>query len=355
MTHSAISLAVKKKVPTVPKALAALAAMERELTAAKTYDDIRRIIKEATALKVLLGHIDEVKAQAEDTILVASVRVGEEIKKVPKASGGSKLPGRVNLKSGRKGVGLPGTSRSRLVKLADHGTAAAKSAAKALRAQGKDATPRAVATFLTQGDKKERRAERERQLGARQLAMPTGKFNVIVVDDEQDHEVYSRETGMDRHASNHYPTSTDAHTAAEMHERTKARFECAAGDCVLFQWSTVQHLDIMIDLLRLRGFQYVSHYVWGKDKIGLGYWNRNKHELLLIGTRGNIPCPAPGTQWDSLITAPRGEHSAKPECFLEMIEQYFPSLPKIELNRRGTARSGWSAWGDEVEPAEAAE
>lgn len=117
-------------------------------------------------------------------------------------------------------------------------------------------------------------------------------------------------------------------------------------------WATVQHLTIAIDLLRLRGFRYVSHYVWGKDKTGLGFWNCNKHEILLLGVKGNIPCPAAGTQWDSLITAPRGEHSAKPECFLEMLEAYFPTLPKIELNRRGAARPGWSAWGNEADSNE---
>jgi N6-adenosine-specific RNA methylase IME4 len=82
--------------------------------------------------------------------------------------------------------------------------------------------------------------------------------------------------------------------------------------------------------------------------IGLGYWNRSVHEILLIGTRGKIPCPALGTQWESVIDADRGEHSAKPEIFHEMIEEYFPTLPKIELNRRGKPRSGWSAWGNEV-------
>jgi hypothetical protein len=34
----------------------------------------------------------------------------------------------------------------------------------------------------------------------------------------------------------------------------------------------------------------------------------------------------------------RGEHSAKPEAVLEMIEAYFPTLPNIELNRRGPPR-----------------
>lgn len=49
------------------------------------------------------------------------------------------------------------------------------------------------------------------------------------------------------------------------------------------------------------------------------------------------------------LTAPVTGHSKKPECFLEVLEQYFPTLPKIELNRRGPVRPGWSAWGNEVE------
>ncbi|MFI5011756.1 MAG: MT-A70 family methyltransferase [Hyphomicrobiales bacterium] len=198
-------------------------------------------------------------------------------------------------------------------------------------------------------EKKQARAVREAELGAKQLSAPAEKFGLIVTDDEVDHQPRSRASGMDRHAANHYPVAEDAHTAAELHERTKDRFDCAAEDCVCASWATVQHLDISIDLMRLRGFRYVSHYVWGKDKIGLGYWNRNKHEILLIGVKGKIPCPAPGQQWASLIIAPRGAHSAKPECFLEMLEAYFPTLPKIELNRRGPPRPGWRAWGNQAE------
>lgn len=200
--------------------------------------------------------------------------------------------------------------------------------------------------------KQEARAARERELGARQIAAPDGKFGVIVEDYEWDHVTWS-EQGRDRAAENHYPVSRDAHTAQEIVQRTKERFACAADDCVCFQWTPLQHLAIAIDVLRLRGFEYRSSYAWGKDKIGLGYWSREKHEILLIGVKGKIDCPAPGTQWDSLISASRGDHSAKPECFLEMIEQYFPTLPKIELNRRGPARAGWAAWGNEVVRASA--
>jgi N6-adenosine-specific RNA methylase IME4 len=196
--------------------------------------------------------------------------------------------------------------------------------------------------------KRARRAARERELGKKQLAAPEAKYGVIVEDFEWDHETRS-DRGRDRAAENHYPVSRDAHTAQEIVERTKDRFACAAADCVCFMWTPLQHVAIAIDVMRLRGFEYRSQYAWGKDKIGLGYWSREKHEILLIGVKGDIACPAPGTQWDSLILAPRGAHSAKPECFLEMIEHYFPTLPKIELNRRGPPRTGWNAWGNEAE------
>jgi N6-adenosine-specific RNA methylase IME4 len=187
----------------------------------------------------------------------------------------------------------------------------------------------------------------ERKLGAKQCAWPIKKYGVILADPEWEDSVWSRETGMNRHAANHYAVS-DLETI-----KSRDVASIAAEDCVLFLWTTNQHLRDAIDVMEAWGFKYVSNYVWKKTSAGLGFWNRSVHEILLIGTRGKIPCPAPGTQWDSIIEAPRpGEHSAKPECFLEMIEQYFPNLPKIELNRRGPPRPGWDAWGLEAEAAE---
>jgi N6-adenosine-specific RNA methylase IME4 len=191
--------------------------------------------------------------------------------------------------------------------------------------------------------KQENRDNREKELGERQLAAPEGKFGVIVEDYEWDHETWS-EAGKDRHAGNHYPTSRDAHTAEEIVRRTADRFACADDNCVLWMWTTVPHLAIALDVLRQRGFEYKSHYIWCKEHIITGYWSRAKHEVLLIGVKGNIPCPAMGTQDQSLIFAPSGEHSEKPQCIMEMIERYFPTLPKLELNSRH-ARPGWTVWG----------
>jgi len=193
--------------------------------------------------------------------------------------------------------------------------------------------------------KAERRAERERELASKQADLPTKRYGVVVADPEWRFEPYSRETGMDRAADNHYPTSPAEVIAA------RDVPSITADDCVLFLWATVPLLDVAIEVLKAWGFAYRSHAVWDKVHIGTGYWFRNRHELLLVGTKGDIPAPAMGDQFASVMTIARKEHSAKPEQFLELIEQYFPTLPKIELNRRGPPRPGWDAWGNEVSEA----
>src|SRR5262249_4438451 len=140
-----------------------------------------------------------------------------------------------------------------------------------------------------------------------------------------------------------YPTSAVAKIIAECDVPS-----ISADDCVLFLWATVPMLPQCLQVMQEWGFEYKSQFAWHKMKAGTGYWNRNTHELLLIGTRGKPPGPAMGDQYHSLIQRPAGEHSAKPDVFLEIIEKYFPTLPKIELNRRGEPRPGWDAWGDEV-------
>jgi len=162
--------------------------------------------------------------------------------------------------------------------------------------------------------KAERREQWEAELGSRQRAMPTRAYGVIYADPPWRLEPYSRETGM-------------------------------------FLWGTVPMLPQALQAMTTWGFTYKSHFCWVKDRIGTGYWTRNQHELLLIGRRGNIPAPAPGEQFPSIVEAPVGKHSAKPARFREMIEATFPTLPRIELFARGEAHPGWDAWGNEVVPS----
>jgi N6-adenosine-specific RNA methylase IME4 len=194
--------------------------------------------------------------------------------------------------------------------------------------------------------KRDRREQREEDLGATQTEalLSGGGFGVVYADPPWRFEPYSRESGMDRAADNHYPTMTlDDLLVLPVP---------AAADAVLFLWATVPMLPEALDVMAAWGFTYKSQFVWVKDRIGTGYWARNQHELLLIGTRGDIPAPAPGEQFASVIAAAVGEHSAKPAAFAEMIEEMFPHLPAVEMFARGP-RLGWTVWGNEAVAAAA--
>jgi N6-adenosine-specific RNA methylase IME4 len=209
--------------------------------------------------------------------------------------------------------------------------------------QKKSGSKEAMSDRSKIAEKRARRARLESELGARQRALPDKRYGVIYADPPWRFEPYSRITGMDRAAENHYPTSTLSDIKALNVKSIAAR------DCVLFLWATVPILIHALEVMKDWGFEYKSHAIWAKDRVGTGYWFRNQHELLLVGTRGHVPAPAMGTQWSSVIQAMVRRHSEKPEVFREMIESYFPTLPKIELHARGPiARTGWDVWGLEA-------
>ena len=150
------------------------------------------------------------------------------------------------------------------------------------------------------------RETRESDLGAKQLAWPTKVYGVILADPPWRFEPYSRVTGMDRDPSNHYP----AMSLADIKALDVAGI--AASDSVLFLWATAPMLPEALEVMAAWGFAYRTNFVWAKDRVGTGYWNRNQHELLLVGVKGDVPAPAPGVQRSSLIESPVREHSRSP-------------------------------------------
>jgi len=145
------------------------------------------------------------------------------------------------------------------------------------------------------------------------------------------------------------PVSEDAHTAQEIVERTKDRLACAADDCALFMYGTVPHLAIAINVLRLRGFRYVTNWTWDKIKTGTGYWNRNRHEQSIARDQRQHHVSRAGPAMGVAAKLQGDRALSEARAISKMIEEYFPNLPKIELNRRGPPRSGWSSWGLEAE------
>lgn len=191
---------------------------------------------------------------------------------------------------------------------------------------------------------KQRASKLENWTGAIE-ALPGITYGVILADPPWPWESYSKETGMDRAPDNHYATMT-----LETIQNIPIPALAAEPHCALFLWVTVPHARSGFDMLEAWDFEYKTQWVWGKDKIGLGNWNRNRHEILLLGTRGSPPCPGLNDpKWDSLQISPRAEHSRKPEWQYAMIDSYFPGVPKVELFARPRMkRDGWKFMGAEV-------
>jgi N6-adenosine-specific RNA methylase IME4 len=182
----------------------------------------------------------------------------------------------------------------------------------------------------------------QRERATKSVPMPDRRYPVLLADPPWR---YEGAEAANRQIENQYGTmSLDA---------IKALKVPAASDAVLFLWATSPKLPEALAVMSAWGFLYRTSAVWAKDRIGMGYYFRQQHELLLVGKRGELPAPAPGNRPSSLIHAPRTEHSAKPEQVRELIEQMYPEYALgdpsdfCELFQR-TPRKGWAGWGNEA-------
>ena len=274
---------------------------------------------------MLLGHVDKVKAQAENTILIAHRRIGEELRKVPKATGKKVPPGELSSKAA---TGIPKTNRHRCGKLADVPVETVKEIAAKLRNEGKDATIKAVVTEIVHGDKAQRREARQKTLAEKIRKLPVERYGVIYADPGWKTETWS-EKGLDRSADLHYLTTELAAIKA------LDVASIAAKDAVLFLWTTVPHLEQALEVARAWGFEYKTMLTWDKEIVGTGHSLRNQTEHLIIATKGNVVAPGDDQKISSLYRERKTDHSVKPDAIAAWIERLYPDIPKI--NSTGVA------------------
>jgi N6-adenosine-specific RNA methylase IME4 len=169
-------------------------------------------------------------------------------------------------------------------------------------------------------------------------ALPVGVYRLLYVDPPWQYEHIATES---RAIENQYPTmDLDAIKALDVP---------AADDAVLFLWATSPKLAEAMEVIRAWDFDYRTSAAWDKELIGMGYYFRQQHELLLVAARGTLPVPAPSDRVSSVIRARREAHSQKPKIVYEVLEAMYPTfgeLDRVELFQR-EPRPGWSGWGNE--------
>jgi N6-adenosine-specific RNA methylase IME4 len=129
-------------------------------------------------------------------------------------------------------------------------------------------------------------------------------------------------------------------------------------DAWLFLWRCGSMQLEALAVARAWGFGApVSEFVWekvtkdGTPRMGMGRTVRNSHEVCLIFRRGKPQRQSASVV--SVVRAPRGRHSEKPEEIARRIERLTKG-PYCELFAR-RVRAGWDCFGHEVTAADAAE
>jgi N6-adenosine-specific RNA methylase IME4/ParB-like chromosome segregation protein Spo0J len=189
--------------------------------------------------------------------------------------------------------------------------------------------------------RREERVEKIAEISRGNAPLPTDaptKFPILCADPPWRYEHVKTEN---RAIENQYPTMSLEEICA------LPVGDLATPDAVLYLWTTAPKLEEAFAVLKAWGFTYRTSIVWDKELIGMGYWVRVQHEHLLIATRGAPPTPLPENRSSSLLRVRRGEHSAKPVEFYELIEKAHPEFAKVELFCR-SPREGWTAWGNQA-------
>lgn len=166
--------------------------------------------------------------------------------------------------------------------------------------------------------------------------IPEGVYNIVYCDPPWKYEFAVTDS---RKIENQYPTM-------DLEEIKNLKLPKLSNDSLLLMWATAPKLSEALSVIEAWGFVYRTHCIWDKEKIGMGYWFRGQHELLLLAVKGNFNCPLPENRLSSIYKEKREGHSIKPIFFYEWIERAFGDKKRIELFSRND-RNGWTSWGNE--------
>jgi N6-adenosine-specific RNA methylase IME4 len=327
----------------MPGALVRYDAACRAITAAKSVDEALKIRDQAEAMRAYarIAKNKQLQVDAAEIRIRAERRVGELIAAQKTTIGlakgqlrrGSKKEPRVsNAPPTLAAAGIDKKLSMRAQSLARVTPPKFERMLGEWRDRISHETERVTINLLREGERDHTRAARPVK------PLPAGAYRLLYADPPWRYEHIETES---RAIENQYPTMS--------HEELCALRVPAADDAVLFLWATSPKVAEAVDLIHRWGFSYRTCAVWDKELIGMGYYFRQQHELLLVAARGSLPVPDPAARPASVFRVRRGKHSVKPALAYELLESMYPTFTerdRIELFNR-TRREGWASWGNE--------
>ena len=148
-----------------------------------------------------------------------------------------------------------------------------------------------------------------------------------------------------RGADRHYPLVKTANLPAVI--KACEHWAEVEDDAHMYMWVTNTFLKDGLWLMEQLGFTYKTNIAWVKQRIGLGQYFRGQHELCLFGVRGDSYAVRTDDKTiSSVLRADRGQHSKKPDTFMDLVEKRSKG-PYLEVFAR-RERAEWTCWGNEL-------
>jgi N6-adenosine-specific RNA methylase IME4 len=340
----------------------------RALAEAKAVDEVKDILDTAFAMRAYARQAKnrELEADAVELRMCATRRL-DQMRQAQKETVGlnqGAVPGKTGLKANPVLDSRPTLASQGIDKnLAQQGRTLGRLTDvefEATVASARDAVVRAVRNVV-----REIEIEAERELyraktyeggtvaDLHALVAAGKRFACIYLDPPWPYQNYSNKGSMHGGAQRHYDTMTLDDIAA------LPVGQLAADDCAVFCWETLpHHFDVRPILVERWGLKFAtSAFTWVKTKpdgtglhMGMGFWTRSNVELCLLATRGSPMRIDENVH--SVVMAPVGRHSEKPEEVRRRIERLVPG-PRLELFARKQP-PGWLAWGNELPPPDPA-
>lgn len=181
------------------------------------------------------------------------------------------------------------------------------------------------------------------------------KYEIIYADPPWSYD--DNMTGYSMGASAHYETQ-DLQWIKNLPVK-----DMTTKDATLFMWAVSPLLPEAMAVISAWGFKYKTvAFVWSKvTSIGTeianpGRWTMGNIEVVLLGTKGHPKRISKNVR--QLVTAPRLDHSAKPNVVRKRIVDLMGERPRLEMFARGDRSQdlfgynrfeGWDLYGDQAE------
>jgi N6-adenosine-specific RNA methylase IME4 len=121
--------------------------------------------------------------------------------------------------------------------------------------------------------------------------------------------------------------------------------DMADRDAHLYIWTTATFIWDTPRVALSWGFRPTYLLTWAKPGLGVGGRFRHSTEYVLFCERG-AQLPITRRNVGTWFGWSKGEHSAKPEAFLDLVQSVSPG-PYLEMFARRN-RLGWDTWGNEA-------